>query len=249
LPLILETGLKLLLALTQGIVNNIDKIIDGILSVILSLIDFISSNLPLLIDMGIKLIIALAQGLVKAIPKIIESIPLIVTAIFDAFKKIDWGSIGKSIIDGLVAGLKAAKDLVVNTLKSIATGAIDAFKKFFGIKSPSRVFMTFGNQIDQGLAIGLDDNLDKVEDSMDNLMNTINFVPDGLDYELTGLNPARKNSVSQVNNNTKTTTNKNVNIYLTIEHFENNREQDVEELMAEMEYIAKKELIGNGGTA
>ena len=235
--------------MTQGIVNNIDKIIDCILSVILSLIDFIASNLPLLIDMGIKLIIALAQGLVKAIPKIIESIPLIVTAIFDAFKKIDWGSIGKSIIDGLVAGLKAAKDLVVNTLKSIATGAIDAFKKFFGIKSPSRVFMTFGNQIDQGLAIGLDDNLDKVEDSMDNLMNTINFVPDGLDYELTGLNPARKNSVSQVNNNTKTTTNKNVNIYLTIEHFENNREQDVEELMAEMEYIAKKELIGNGGTA
>ena len=80
-------------------------------------------------------------------------------------------------------------------------------------------------------------------------MNTINFVPDGLDYELSGLNPARKNSVSQVNNNTKTTTNKNVNIYLTIEHFENNREQDVEELMSEMEYRAKKELIGNGGTA
>ena len=248
--ILLSKMLDVIFMLVDKIISNLPLILEtGILSVILSLIDFIASNLPLLIDMAIKLIIALAQGLVKAIPKIIESIPLIVTAIFDAFKKIDWGSIGKSIIDGLVAGLKAAKDLVVNTLKSIATGAIDAFKKFFGIKSPSRVFMTFGNQIDQGLAIGLDDNLDKVEDSMDNLMNTINFVPDGLDYELTGLNPARKNSVSQVNNNTKTTTNKNVNIYLTIEHFENNREQDVEELMAEMEYIAKKELIGNGGTA
>ena len=249
LPLILKTGLELLLALTQGIVNNIDKIIDGILSVILQLIDFIASNLPLIIDMGIKIIIALAEGLVKAIPKIIDSIPIIISAIFDAFKKIDWGSIGKSIIDGLVKGLKAAKDLVVNTLKSIATGAIDAFKKFFGIKSPSRVFMGFGENIDQGLAIGLDDNLDKVEDSMDNLMNTINFVPDGLDYELTGLNPMRKGNVSQVNNSTSSTTNKNVNIYLTIERFENNREQDVEELMSEMEYIARKELLGNGGNA
>lgn len=122
------------------------------------------------------------------------------------------------------------KDLVVNTLKNIATGAIDAFKKFFGIKSPSRVFMTFGNQIDQGLAIGLDDNLNKVEDSMDNLMDTVNLVPDGLDYELTGLKSNRNKSVSQINNNTNNkTTNKNVNIYLTIEHFENNREEDCEE--------------------
>lgn len=249
LPLILQTGLELLLALTQGIVNNIDKIIDGILSVILQLIDFIASNLPLLIDMGIKLIVALAQGLVKAVPKLLDSIPVIISAIFDAFKKIDWGSIGKSIIDGLVAGLKAAKDLVVNTLKSIATGAIDAFKKFFGINSPSKVFMSFGQNIDQGLSIGLDDNLDKVEDSMDNLMNTINFVPDGLDYELTSLNPSKARSVPQVNNTTSSTTNKNVNIYLTIERFENNREQDVEELMSEMEYIARKELIGNGGVA
>lgn len=249
LPLILETGLQLLLALTQGIVNNIDKIIDGILNVILQIIDFIAQNLPLIIDMGIKIIVALAQGLVKAIPKIVESIPQIVSAIFDAFGKINWGDIGKSIIDGLVNGLKAAKDLVVNTLKNIAKGAIDAFKKFFGISSPSRVFMGFGENIDEGLAIGVDDNLDKVESSMSNLMNTINFVPDGLDYELRGLNPSKKNNVSQVNNTTKNTTNKNVNIYLNIEHFENNREEDVEELMAEMKYIAKKELIGNGGNA
>lgn len=249
LPLILQTGLQLLLALTEGIVNNIDKIIDGILNVILSLIDFIVENLPLIIEVGIKLIVALAQGLVKAIPKIIDAIPKIISAIFDAFGKVDWGSIGKSIIDGLVAGLKAAKDLVVNTLKSIANGAIEVFKKIFGIKSPSRVFMNFGKNIDQGLAIGLDANLDKVEDSMDNLMNTVNFVPEGLDYELSGLNPSSPKSVSQINNTSSSTTNKNVNIYLTIERFENNREQDVEELMSEMEYIARKELIGNGGTA
>ncbi len=248
LPLILETGLKLLLALTQGIVNNIDKIIDGILNVILSLIDFIVENLPMIIDMGIKIIIALAQGLVKAIPKIIEAIPKIISAIFDAFTKIKWGDIGKSIIDGLVNGLKAAKDLVVETMKSIAKGAINAFKKFFGISSPSKVYMGFGKNIDEGLAMGLDDNLDMVEDSMDDLMNTMNFVPEGLDYELRGLNTSKSGKGTQINNSNKTTTNnKNVNIYLTIEHFENNREEDVEELMSEMEYIARKELLGNGG--
>ena len=48
---------------------------------------------------------------------------------------------------------------------------------------------------------------------------------------------------------TQNTSNRNVNVYLTIEKFENNREQDVEELMSEIEYIAKKELLGNGGNA
>lgn len=249
LPRILQAGLQIILALTQGIVNNIDKIIDGILNVILRLIDFIVENLPMIIEMGIKIIIALAQGLVKAIPKIIEAIPQIIAAIFKAFTEIDWGSIGKSIIDGLVGGLKAAKDLVVNTLTGIAKGALNAFKKFFGISSPSKVFMGLGKNLDEGLAIGVDDNLDKVEDSMDNLMNTVNFIPDGLDYELTGLNAPGSRNYSEVYNTNKTTNNKNVNIYLTIEHFENNREQDVEELMAEMEYIAKRERIGNGGTA
>lgn len=174
---------------------------------------------------------------------------MIISAIFDAFKKIDWASIGKSIIDGLVNGLKAAKDLVVNTLTSIAKGALNAFKKFFGIESPSKVFKGLGQNIDEGLAIGLDDGLDMVEDSMDNLMSAVNFVPEGLDYELNSLTPTAAKSVSQVNSSSSTTNNKNVNIYLTIERFENNREQDVEELMSEMEYIARKELLGNGGVA
>ena len=249
LPRILEAGLKILLALTQGIVDHIDQIIDGILEVIMSIIDFLVENLPMIVEMGIKIIIALAEGLVKAIPRIIESIPLIIAAIFKAFTEIDWGSIGKSIIDGLVKGLKAAKDLVVNALTSIAKGALGAFKKFFGIESPSKVFMGLGQNLDEGLAIGLDDNIDKVEDSMDNLMNTANFVPDNLDFDMTGLNSPLGRNYSNVVNNSNKTTNKNVNIYLTIEHFENNREEDVEELMSEMEYIARKELIGNGGNA
>ena len=41
--------------------------------------------------------------------------------------------------------------------------------------------------------------------------------------------------------------NKIVNLTLHIEHFENNRKEDVEELMHEMDFIARKELLGNGG--
>lgn len=242
LPLLLECGLQLLLALTQGIVNNIDKIIAGILNVLLKLIDFIAKNLPMIIDMGIKIIVALAEGLAKAIPQLVAAIPVIVKAIFKAFSDVDWGAIGKSIIEGLVAGLKAVKNLVVDTLKNIAKGAVDAFKSFFGIKSPSRLFMNFGEQIDEGLAIGLDNGLDKVENAMDNLMDTTTFVPTDLDYGFNGLSAKNSKNLTSVNNSNKT-----VNLTLQIEHFENNRKEDVEELMYEMDFIARKELLGNGG--
>jgi phage-related protein len=242
LPLLLECGLQLLLALTQGIVNNIDKIIAGILNVLLKLIDFIAQNLPMIIDMGIKIIIALAQGLAKAIPQLVAAIPVIVKAIFKAFGDVDWGAIGKSIIEGLVAGLKALKNLVVDTLKNIAKGAVDAFKSFFGINSPSTLFMNFGENIDKGLAIGLDNGLDKVEDAMDNLIDTTTFVPSNLDYGFNGLSAMNSGNLTNVNNSSKV-----VNLTLRIEHFENNRKEDVEEIMREMDFIAKKELLGNGG--
>ena len=242
LPLLLECGLQLLLALTQGIVNNIDKIIAGILNVLLKLIDFIAQNLPMIIDMGIKIIIALAQGLAKAIPQLVAAIPVIVKAIFKAFGDVDWGAIGKSIIEGLVAGLKALKNLVVDTLKNIAKGAVDAFKSFFGINSPSTLFMNFGENIDKGLAIGLDNGLDKVEDAMDNLIDTTTFVPSNLDYGFNGLSAMNSGNLTNVNNSSKV-----VNLTLHIEHFENNRKEDVEEIMREMDFIAKKELLGSGG--
>lgn len=242
LPLLLECGLQLLLALTQGIVNNIDKIITGILNVLLKVIDFIAKNLPMIIDMGIKIIVALAEGLAKAIPQLIAAIPVIVKAIFKAFSDVDWGAIGKSIIEGLVAGLKAMKNLVVDALKNIAKGAVDAFKSFFGIKSPSTLFMNFGENIDEGLAIGLNNGLDKVEDAMDNLMETTTFLPSDLDYSFNGLSTKSSGNLTNITNS-----NKVVNLTLHIEHFENNRKEDVEELMHEMDFIARKELLGNGG--
>lgn len=247
LPKLLETGLRILMALVDGIINNIDRIIDAIINIILRLIDIIVQNLPLIIEAGIKILVALITGLAKAIPQLIAAIPTIVKAIFNAFGEIDWGKIGKDIINGLVAGLKAAKDLVVNTLKNIAKGAINAFKSFFGISSPSKVFAEFGNNIDEGLALGIDDEIGTIESSMDNLIGAVNMAPDGLDYSLNGISsPSVTSKLGTITNNSS---NKTVNVNLHIEHFENNREQDVEQLMSEMEFIVKREILGNGGTA
>lgn len=64
--------------------------------------------------------------------------------------------IGGQIIDGLVSGIKAAPGKIWSALKSIISGAWTSAKNFLGIASPSRLFMTMGNQMSAGMALGID---------------------------------------------------------------------------------------------
>lgn len=64
--------------------------------------------------------------------------------------------VGGHIIDGLVAGIKAAPGKIWAALKSILSNAWTNAKNFLGIASPSRLFMTMGGFVSDGLAIGID---------------------------------------------------------------------------------------------
>lgn len=75
---------------------------------------------------------------------------------FDLFKKIDLKKIGKWIIDEFLKGLKSRWNNVVSWIKNKAKEVGDWFKKILGIRSPSRVFMKFGQYTMEGYKIGLD---------------------------------------------------------------------------------------------
>lgn len=65
-----------------------------------------------------------------------------------------FGAIGGAIMQGLISALNPV--LLVARLISIAKSGLTAFKNYFGIKSPSRVFMGLGGHLTEGLAMGLD---------------------------------------------------------------------------------------------
>lgn len=65
-----------------------------------------------------------------------------------------FASFGAAMIMGLVNALSPGP--VIAKLLSIARGAIGAFKNFFGIKSPSRLFMEMGGHMTMGLGMGLE---------------------------------------------------------------------------------------------
>jgi phage-related protein len=85
----------------------------------------------------------------------------------------DMITMGRNIIEGLVKGILAAPEAVWNALKSVVMRGVDNIKSFLGIASPSRLFMTLGGFITDGLAIGITDGTPKVQEAMAKLGTTV----------------------------------------------------------------------------
>lgn len=62
--------------------------------------------------------------------------------------------IGRAMMDGLLLALNP--EALAQRLLQIARNGVTAFKNYFGIKSPSRLFMAMGGHLTGGLALGID---------------------------------------------------------------------------------------------
>lgn len=65
---------------------------------------------------------------------------------------LEWG---KGVVDGLVGGIKDKWNDAKDTVKNFASDLASSFKSFFGISSPSKLMMEYGEDITAGLQIGM----------------------------------------------------------------------------------------------
>lgn len=106
------------------------------------------------------------QSLKTAVP---EALKAIGNDAMELFKSIDWLSLGSAIIDGVIAGITGGAKLVLDAIGGLASDVLNAGKKALGIASPSKIFKYYGKMIDEGLALGITDNMHYVDSAMDNL--------------------------------------------------------------------------------
>jgi len=198
LPTIVQAGLNILVALVQGIANNMDKIVDTIVKVVEEIIKTIIQNLPQIIQAGIQIIVAIIQGISKAIPQLVAALPEIVHAIWDGLKSVDWGSLGKAIIQGIGEGIKAAAGGLWNTVKGIGHDLLTGFKAMFGIHSPSTVFRDeVGKNISLGIAEGMKD-----VDFMQTISDILNYGTDDAKTSAKKVTNAVNDEISKIKDNT-----------------------------------------------
>lgn len=93
-------------------------------------------------------------------------------AAVEAIKKvfnIDLTQIGRDIIQGLINGITSMASSVVNKAQEIANGITNTIKGALKIHSPSRVMIKMGQNVGEGMAIGMDNSQVQVAQSSANM--------------------------------------------------------------------------------
>ena len=170
-PLILSKGADLLLNMVNGIIQNLPQIVSSVVKVIAQFISTVVTNLPKILEQGITIIARLAAGIIQAIPKVVAAVPQVIRSIINAFTSIDWGSVGRNLIQGIANGISNAAGIIADAARSAAESAFNAAKRFLGIHSPSTKGYWLGDMYDEGVVLGIDRNADKVKDATNDLVN------------------------------------------------------------------------------
>ena len=124
IPLILEVGIALVLALGEGIANNIEQILDSVVQLLQFIVDIFLENLPMILDVGLRIILALVEGLLMNINPLTDMIVQLI------------GGIVQTIVENipllLEMGLKIGLALVEGILLAIPSLVV-SIGRFFGI--------------------------------------------------------------------------------------------------------------------
>lgn len=202
LPELIPAMVEAVLTMVDGLLNNIDKLVEAAMLLIGGLAKGLIKAIPILIEKAPKIIASLVKALLngagsmlstgvdlmddlgdglwkafksllKDVKKWFKSIP---GAISDAVG--DLWSIGSNIINGLWVGISDAFSNLWDWLTDSTKAIPDLFKTILGIASPSKVFKELGKWIPEGLAVGIEGNMDAVEDASDAMADATTFVPE-----------------------------------------------------------------------
>lgn len=185
LPTLLNAAVQIIASLASFIIQNIPNLAAAALDVVLGLVRFLIDNGPQILQAGIELVGKLVAGLIQAIPKVAEGVQRIIQRIKDKFADIDWGEVGRQIIEGIKNGITGAAGSIAEAVGGLGRGLVGRAKKALKISSPSKVFRDeVGAMIPAGMAEGIEDGAPEVESSMDKLLR--GFTAD-VDYNLPNL--------------------------------------------------------------
>jgi len=167
MPTIIDTAVQVIMTLAEGLIDAAPQLIDAAIKIVTSLAEYIMDHGPEILEKGGELLGKLIEGIVAAIPKLIACAMKLNESIKQTIMNTDWLQLGKDILMGIVRGVEAAASYLWDAITNIARGAFNSVKSFFGISSPSKLMRDqIGKQIPAGMAEGIEEGADEVDESM-----------------------------------------------------------------------------------
>ena len=174
LPELMDDVLGILEYILTTIEEHADEIGTGAAALISRLASFLVENGPQLVASGAALVANIIAGLVKSLPDLIRQLAQLPAQLVSAFQNagVDWGSIGRNIVDGISAGLSAAWDALVSWFSTAVNGLVSAISNALGIHSPSTVMRDkIGKNLAAGIGVGFSDEMASVSRDMQQTMD------------------------------------------------------------------------------
>jgi len=112
------------------------------------------------------------KALASGIKSMVDGFSELFSALADKFK-----DIGQQIMNGLMEGIKSGLRWVQAALRKVGLDLPDSLKKVLDIRSPSRVFMEIGENIGEGLAIGIANSTGDVADAAKKMAEVVVVEP------------------------------------------------------------------------
>lgn len=168
-PVLIQAGIQLLTALIGALPQIISTIAGALPQIINSIVQTLSSNMPAIIQCGVQLLTSLVKNIPAIISGLVAAVPQIISSLVGAFSGAvsSFADVGKNMLLGIGNGISNAVGSVVESAKKAASNILGGVKKFFGIKSPSRVFRDqIGKNLMLGLAGGIEGNMGAVSDAI-----------------------------------------------------------------------------------
>ncbi len=95
----------------------------------------------------------------------------ITSGVQEIWRSIDWGGIGRAMIEGIGAGIRNAGGWLADQARAAAQAALDAAKNLLGIHSPSTVAARqIGAPFAEGIGVGLEDAMPGVDASAQRML-------------------------------------------------------------------------------
>jgi hypothetical protein len=181
--LFIQAGTTILDSLLgDGNLNTIIKsLVDNIPAIIDAVIGSIIEAIPLFIEAGFTLFVALVENLPGIIGELVGAVIDIEDALLQELANliVKFEDIGGQIMQGLADGIVNAGDAVVSTAKGVLDKIPQGAKDLFQINSPSKLFEGYGEYLDMGLALGIEQNADVPQSAMTSMARDVStaFTP------------------------------------------------------------------------
>lgn len=172
-PKLLGAAANLIGTLANGMIEAIPTLVANIPQILKAIWDVFTAFQWL--DLGSKIMQGVGNGIRSMVNFIREQASAIGDDLIGYFMKLPakLKEIGSHLIDGLLDGLTGKFEAIKGNITGIASKITGLFTSTWDVNSPSRVFMTIGEYLMDGLEIGMENGKGKVMETVEDIAGEV----------------------------------------------------------------------------